>query len=285
MTTNLLYVNGWNTFHFEIGMNNINLGDDLNYLFLPKIMPYKIIPYRNNGKLIKPSYSDIINYSFIGSVIDHFFTNKNTIIWGSGIRSDSINLEKMENPRSIYAVRGPLTRKKLIENGFDCPEIYGDPALLLPLYYNPKINKKYKIGIIKHWQTKADVSRFSSKDIHVISISNYKKWTKVIDDILSCDNIVSESLHGLIIAEAYNIPNLWVDIELEKLESSKFKFNDFFQSLGKDRESAYTLTSETTAEQLFAELSNYKRVFNIDLIKLINSCPVKIILNKNKHKI
>jgi pyruvyltransferase len=278
---NHLYINGWNTIKGEVGISKLNFGDDLNFLFIPKIIPYKIIPYRNKGVLIKPEYIDRDNYSFIGSVITSSYINSKTIIWGSGVKGDMVDISKMKSPQKICAVRGPLTRKKLLENGFECPEVYGDPALLLPLYYNPVIEKKYKVGIIKHWRTKNNLTNLLSEDVCLISFTDYERWTDVIDQILSCENIISESLHGLIISEAYNIPNLWIDIELEDLESSNFKFYDFFQSIGAHRESSFKITNNTSIEYLYNQLCNYKREFNIDLQKLIDSCPVKIILNKN----
>lgn len=273
-----LLVNSWNIIDGNIGIKNINLGDDLNFRFLPKILPYKIIPYRNRSILISENYKNKVNYSFIGSIIDKVYINENTIIWGSGVKSEYTDLSEMVRPKKICAVRGPLTRKKLIENGFDCPDVYGDPALLLPLFYKPNSKKKFKIGIIKHWRTKFNYEIFKREDIINIKFSGYEKWTDVIDDILSCEYIVSESLHGIIIAEAYNIPNLWVDIELEKLENSIFKFHDFFKSIGDSREIPYKIDKETNIEDLYTELLKYEKKFNIDLNRLIDSCPVKIIL-------
>lgn len=64
---------------------------------------------------------------------------RNTEVWGAGIISENSLLK--EKPSKVYAVRGPLTRQRLIKEGIDCPEIYGDPALLIPYYYRPKVTK------------------------------------------------------------------------------------------------------------------------------------------------
>ena len=84
----------------------------------------------------------------IGSIIESL-ANKESIIWGSGAMYGG---EKVlyEKPKKVLAVRGPLTRKYLLSQGVDCPEVYGDPALLLPKIYNPLIEKKYKLGVIPH---------------------------------------------------------------------------------------------------------------------------------------
>jgi pyruvyltransferase len=163
-----------------------------------------------------------------------------------------------------------------LDNNIDCPEVYGDPALLLPEVYNPKIEKKYKIGLIPHWQTKKlekyDVLK--NENVVLINFHNYKKWTDVIDLILSCKYIVSESLHGLIIAEAYNIPNLWIDIDLN--HKYDIKFHDFFLSLKKDRENSFKLTPRTKILHLLAKISRYEKGENVDLKLLKQSCPFEI---------
>ena len=79
------------------------------------------------------------------------------------------------------------------------PEIYGDPALILPKFYKPVIIAKLKdkIGIIPH---KSNYSKYINK----IDTSKYylinptDKWQNVINYICSCKAIISSSLHGLI---------------------------------------------------------------------------------------
>ena len=76
---------------------------------------------------------------------------KNVTIYGSGIKNPSIRL--IGKPQKIYSVRGPKTREILLENHIDCPPNYGDPALLLPMFYHPSISKKYEFGFIPNEAT------------------------------------------------------------------------------------------------------------------------------------
>lgn len=247
---------------------NYNWGDELNFYFLQEIMDGKLIHHK---KGVKEK-----NYSFIGSVVFDTIIDSNTIIWGSGIpRVDKPFITK---PAKVCAVRGPLTRDFLMKRGIQCPEVYGDPALLLPYYYKPQVKKKYKIGIIPHWSSLHKCEDIfnnfkNNKDVRIIRLKNYTNWKDIIDEILSCEYIVSESLHGLIVAEAYGIPNLWAYLTFD---TQNIKYHDFFLSMGKDREAPYTVTEDTTVNDLLKELAKYEKSEGVDLQKLVDACPVQL---------
>jgi pyruvyltransferase len=65
--------------------------------------------------------------------------------------------------------------------------------------------------------------------------------------MLSCEFIVSESLHGLIIAEAYRIPNIYISFGPL---AQDFKYEDFFLSIHKPAYKPYKITSTTTYNDL-----------------------------------
>ncbi len=151
----------------------------------------------------------IKSYLLIGSILTSFNLSHITI-WGAGIINDN-NVDRIRGvPDRICAVRGPRTRKELLKKGIACPEVYGDPALLLPRFYQPTVNRHYSMGIIPHWGDfdKDDVRRLKADPrVKFIKVQGYNYWTDFIDEICSCDFVISSSLHGLIIAEAYGIPS------------------------------------------------------------------------------
>ena len=243
-----------------------NWGDDINFLFLKHLFNKNVV----HCKKCKET-----NYAMIGSILNNQFVNNETIVWGSGIQMPRNVL--LHKPKKICAVRGPLTRKFLLSVGVDCPEIYGDPSLLIPYYYYPIIEKKYEIGFIPHHSSldSPAVKEFcKNPGVRLIKTKGYKNWKTFIDEILSCKYIVSESLHGIIMAEAYGIPNLWVDITLNHCYD--IKFHDFFLSLGCDRQKPIKLTRKTNVDEVLRELSNYKQGILPDLKLLAEACPIEI---------
>ena len=234
-----IILNGYVDDHTWHGIRHRNWGDDLNYYFLQKLTQHPIVTY-NNFKLAKWLHLD--NYMCIGTLLDtNGCTNEQTIVWGSGVSG----LERdFVSPYNIYAVRGPKTKEFCNRYGVSCPEVYGDPALLLPLVYKASppalpnregASKKYRLGIIPHVVDQQhpvirEIKEKYADEILVIDLARYERWTDVIDQICSCERILSSSLHGLIVSDAYQIPNCWVELT-GKIIGGHFKFFDYASSV------------------------------------------------------
>jgi pyruvyltransferase len=247
-----------------------NWGDDINYYFLKYITERSISIYSSSSLSMRLKKC---NYLCIGSTLN-YLTTAETIVWGSGVISDELELPNI--PKKVFAVRGPLTRKYLMERGVLCPPTYGDPALLIPYFYKPKHKKIYKIGIIPHYEDidNVNVKRVMEElDAHLINIQNYNNWTDFIDEVCLCEHIFSSSLHGLIIAEAYGIPNTWIEVS-NNIIGNHFKFHDFFLSINRDRIEP-VIINDTSDLNSIKKNDTWKRG-RIDLVQLLNSCPFKI---------
>jgi len=244
--------------------NNKNWGDKINKYIIETI---------SHKKVVHPD--DVFDipflktYSCVGSVIE-LLDYKNVAIWGSGIIRDdsSIKLHSEE----IYAVRGPLTRERLIDAGYECPEVYGDPALLMPKFYKPNVCEKFKLGIIPHYVDKENeiVNILLNEDVCLIDI--FSDELDLIDQVNRCENIVSSSLHGLIVADAYGIPSKWVKIS-DDIVGDGFKFHDYYQSIGVMSEKPLELNKYTNVNELID--SCWQKKMRIDLDKLLHNCPFK----------
>ena len=78
------------------------------------------------------------------------FISKKSDLGGKNFRSNSN--KKFNIPHKIIAVRGPLSRQKMLDFNIKCPQNYGDPLILMPCLNNTykNINENI-IGIIPHY--------------------------------------------------------------------------------------------------------------------------------------
>jgi pyruvyltransferase len=158
----------------------------------------------------------------VGSILHRLA--EGDIVWGAGaIREGSIT----PPPRVRFrAVRGPLTRA-LIRG--TVPDVYGDPAMLLPRIYRPNRSKRFDLGVVPHY-LEADVIRVQDPAVMVIDVRS--GWREVVDRINQCQVILSSSLHGLVVAEAYGVPAAWF-VASDEVTGQGFKFRDYYESTGR----------------------------------------------------
>lgn len=189
-----------------------NFGDILT----PYILDYFQVAY---NMVSKPEEG---NAMCIGSII-HKATD-NMIVLGSGCMHSKHHL----NPNADYRfVRGPLTRQRVIDCGGTCPNVYGDPALLLPLFCDES-KKEYDVGIVPHYVDHAEIAD-KYPNYKVIKLTN-KDPIEVAKEITKCRTIISTSLHGIIAAHAYGIPAAWIKYS-NKLKGNDIKFRDYYSSV------------------------------------------------------
>lgn len=182
--------------------------------------------------------ADLLNYIGVEFTHTNDFKKANTFIIGSISRlavtgstvygSGIIRKTEKANPNVNWKfVRGPLTRKNVIDNGGSCPDIYGDAALLLPSFCDES-EKEYEVGIVphyehfKHFQTKY-------KGYKIIDVVN-KDPLLVAKEITKCKKIISSSLHGIICAHSYGIPAARINGS-SKLHGDGIKFEDYYMSV------------------------------------------------------
>lgn len=248
---------------------NRNLGDDLNYYILKETtsFPFRFKSCTFLSKIIKD------NYLCIGSIISH--GNKNSIVWGAGCISQNSHIPAL---KKVYVVRGPKTRELLMQAGISCPENYGDPVLLLPLIYNPHTTSSNKIGVILNAADEQSeiLDIIKNNDSYTfISMAHYSDWREVVLKITQCRLVLSSSLHGLIISDAYNIPNIWVSIDnCKNIIGGNFKYLDYFESVKRHQKEPVELS-----EILHNDINDYMDMTEkpqIDLKPIIENCPFKI---------
>ena len=212
----------------------------------------------------------------IGSIIK--FAKDRDSIWGAGAPSDVTPINKNAK---YCVVRGPLTRKLVLDAGVDCPEVYGDPAWLLPLIYQPPVLRKtHRLGVIRHWvHSKVDLKL--DDDVRDISIirCGYKQIEQFIDELLSCEAVLSTSLHGVIIANAYGVPAKLCTVtdSVRQIHGDGRKFDDYFLSIGKSDVQPLDLSALPRITSNMAKLCVDNPIKPINVAALLDAAPFKVL--------
>lgn len=242
-------------FYWRPASGELNFGDHLSYIIVNKILSDNNFSLEEETKVQKRLIA-------LGSVIH--FANEGDTIWGSGINGKvDPGLHKFKN-LDVRAVRGPLTRDFLQKRGIKVPEIYGDPALLLPHLFKDRFKKQPEVPF---------VIVPNLHDLHIAKdkgwknvISPMESWNKCISEIMKAEFVVASSLHGLIIAEAYGIPARYIRLSSEE---NLFKYNDYMMGTGRGEIEFATSIDEAL------EMGGMEKM-NFDHKKLLGAFPLDL---------
>lgn len=188
-----------------------NFGDLLNPLLV-------------RGGAIAPTWAQLHEARLfaLGSLVESIPDGFDGHVWGTGLIGD--------HPRTlpdarIWAVRGESTRERL-----DLPPStpLGDPGLLAPELY-PKPAPSGHIALVPHWNQKDEPWVRDLVDQGAKLVDPQRSPARVIADIASARAVVSSSLHGLIMADAYGIPAAWY--APEPFHGGTFKVRDYESAL------------------------------------------------------
>ncbi len=189
-----------------------------------------------NGKRIARDVPTLVT---VGSIIGHL--NRGSVdIWGAGLmrplKDEALETLKGLDDVRVHAVRGTQTRAELVEKlGWDVPEVYGDPGLLLPRFYRPEpcAASAGKVSVVAHARHAEHFTGTNSAEVHLVDVGH--SLEQVVDEIASSAACISTSLHGVIVAQAYGVPWTWLKISDAGLRGGKYKFEDFFTVLDRSR--------------------------------------------------
>lgn len=209
-----------------------NWGDDLNEYLIEKVSGKKVVIY---------PYSFKKHILGIGSILHR--ARNNSIVWGSGLISSESNCNKRLD---IKLLRGPSTANILNWKGKE----YGDPGVCIRKFYSPRIEKKYKYGLIPHHVDKNNpiVKAWASRaDTLLIDIQ--QDIEPFIDQLLACENVLSSSLHGLIASDSYSIPNAHI-VFSDKLLGGRFKFDDYALGISETKREPILINEQIEIDDL-----------------------------------
>lgn len=245
----------------------VNLGDALSPIMVSLLSGLPVRHIAHN--------SLIPRMAAVGTIGQNM-TNGDVVIWGTGSsrfrnpfapRDERIPVSPLAGTRiRITATRGPISRAILGEENAVGPAVFGDPVWLLPRFYPAPVAKKWKLGVIIHLadlqdrafdvNPKAHHQRYEvpaefSVDVRLINTLapvNLAGMRAKLDEILSCERIVSTSLHGMVFAESYGIPCLYFSpraprgvhvMDVDPDGTLDLRIVDLYLGLGRNRLAVY----------------------------------------------
>lgn len=223
---------------------HLNVGD---------LLHEDIIKFYCKKKSIKiPGVEMFEHYLLIGSVIDKM-NSKSTVI-GSGANSEE-RIKDLKEMGNILSVRGHKT-KLLIENHFQCEinVLLGDLAVLYPDVYMPKVKTEYKYGLVLHYVDEnhaiKDIAMFNN--VNIISVRQKPK--DFVKDLLACELIISSSMHGCILSDAYGIKNKRITLS-DNITGADLKFSDYYSTTDNPNETALFISDDPNWDDLYTAYS------------------------------
>lgn len=239
-----------------------NFGDDINPFFFRELLsrPIHFSNYRESHVL------------GIGSVLNR--ANDNSLIVGSGLLNRELDIQI--DPERVIAVRGERTAEVL---GFR-PAHLGDPGVLASLLFPRESQAQFRVGFIPH-HAHPHAFRGCIPSTDCLFIDPAWHPLRVIDAICRCEQILSQSMHGLIFADAYGIPNAWISPH-ESMIGGEFKFADYYSTTKTPKRPVdpidiKTLLASKSIDYFVSEYRYDRDRYRCDLVNFINetsSLPV-----------
>jgi len=190
-----------------------NFGDALSPLIIERII----------GRAPHLSKSSSKQLLGLGSIL-HYAREKD-VIWGSGLNGKIAPWCYNFRSLDVRAVRGPRTRAFLLKRGIPCPEIYGDPALLMPILFPELIPQaEEEFVLIPNLN---EIAAYNGLPHLVLPT---EEPMEVVRRILGAKRVIAGSLHALIVAESFGIPAILLRLtEVEPL----LKYCDYYEGTGR----------------------------------------------------
>lgn len=192
-----------------------NFGDQLNKNILELAGIRPVLSHVEDAELVA-----------IGSVLEHLPDDwHGRWIAGSGkIREDSV---VRPGSAKILALRGPLTAK-----GVPGDYAVGDLGLLASELV-PLQRKTHDLGLLPHWRDPQLIHRPEFLRYNPLIINPTDDVLRVTAQIASCRKIVTSSLHGLVVADAFHVARRFEPAPAlrTRAEGDLFKFRDYHASI------------------------------------------------------
>ncbi|MFM8735572.1 MAG: polysaccharide pyruvyl transferase family protein [Pirellulales bacterium] len=192
-----------------------NFGDDVNPTFFERI----------TGRGLRLAVDrDRPHLLGAGSILER--STAASVICGSGFLEPPAGVVRAGR---LVAVRGERSAAAFPRQG---DLLLGDPLVLVDGVVEA-VPKAHRVGLVPHVTSVARWRGLNARHLAIIDPAD-DPW-RVIRAIASCEVVLSQSLHGLIVADALGIPNAWI-APSDAMRGGRFKFDDYFTTLDAPKE-------------------------------------------------
>lgn len=134
----------------------------------------------------------------------------------------------------FLAIRGRLSRGYVEKiQGRRLDVLLGDGGVLAPMLLEGKAEPMAEVGILPHFQEKDSppVRWLREKFPEALVIDVQDEPLRVIRQIAGCGVLFSSSLHGLVVADSFHVPNMRLKLT-DAPVGTGFKFDDYYSAYG-----------------------------------------------------
>ena len=196
-----------------------NFGDDLNPWLWPRLLSKDLL-----------SRDDGIYLIGIGTLLTakrlevQLKAAKELVIFSSGTWDD--RAPALQDRYKVYGVRGPRTAQRL---GLPEEKVIGDGAYLLRSVELPNALQTNDIGFMPHHRSEQYIDWQPICDqLGILFVSAAQPVEECLAKLRSCKRIITEAMHGAIIADAMRVP--WTPVRFSPLFRED-KWFDFAESM------------------------------------------------------
>jgi pyruvyltransferase len=193
-------------FRWHVGRPNF--GDDLNPFLWQALLGQRV-------RLARRGQDHVLG---MGSILEQ--ATDRSLVAGSGFLRPPAPGARIH--ASVLSVRGMLSAACL-----DRPVLLGDPAVLSAMLFPRSSRPKTPLGVVPHVSEVDDFLAKAPPGVEIIDVR--RSPIEVVCRIADCTRIVSRSLHGLIVADAYEVPNVWL-APSSRMAGGEFKFHDYYST-------------------------------------------------------
>jgi succinoglycan biosynthesis protein ExoV len=204
-------------FYFQ-GANAVrNFGDELNPYMWPRLLP--------------GAFDDNSDAQFVGIgtlLNDRLPAAPRTIVFGAGV--GYYGPPRPDHTWTIYCVRGPLSARAL---GLPADAAVTDPAVLIARLAPPcrTAAPRWSCAFMPHWQSEPDVWQQLCAEIGIGFVDPRWAPEDVLDALQRTDVLITEAMHGAIVADALRIR--WIPVRTRRRIHTA-KWEDWCGSLSLD---------------------------------------------------